>query len=75
MEVKLKQIIPPLKIPITENKHIYLPTIEVKTLVRVWFLLREGYLWFSVREGALWWDGAAVWEQGKKKEIRTKKKK
>ena len=41
IEWKLKQTISPLKLPITKNNLIYLPTTEVETLVRVWFLLRE----------------------------------
>ena len=54
IEWKLKQIIKPLKLPITENNLIYLPTTEAETLVRVWFLLGERDIYgFGERETAV----------------------
>ena len=68
MEGKLKQTITPLKLPRTKNNLIYLPTIEAKTLVRVWFLLRERDIYgFSER-----WRVVGENEERTNKNIETK---
>ena len=78
MEWKLKQTITPLKLPRTKNNLIYLPTIEAKTLVRVWFLLRERDIYdFNETKGGLLVRGGAANSRTMKeeKERRTKKEK
>ena len=68
-EWKLKQTITPLKLPITKNNLIYLPTTEVETLVKVWFLLRERDIYgFDERKGGLLVRGGAANSRTKKKE-------
>ena len=52
-----------IKLPITKNNLIYLPTTEVETLVRVWFLLGERDIYGFGEKGT------AI---GENKEIREK---
>ena len=75
-EWKLKQTITLLKLPITENNLIYLPTTEAETLVKVWFLLRERDIYgFDERKGGLLVRGGAADSRTKKKERKRRTKK
>ena len=76
IEWKLKQTITPLKLPITENNIIYLPTTEAETLVKVRFLLRERDIYgFDERKGGLLVRGGAANSRTKKKERKRRTKK